>query len=61
MNTAPLASRKIMHDKTAVPPGARRYCQERFCYWIKAYADLQSREVAIKNLFKPGWDYSSEG
>jgi hypothetical protein len=61
MNAAPLASRKIMDGKTAVPPAARRYCQERFSDWSKAYADLQSREVAIKNLFKPGWDCSREG
>jgi TonB family protein len=61
MSTPPLASRKVMDDKTALHTAARRHCQERFSEWIKTYTDLQTgEEWQVENLFKPGWDYSRQ-
>jgi len=46
---------------TALHTAARRYCQERFFYWIQIYEDLQRKENwQVQKLFEPGWDYSEE-
>ncbi len=50
-----------MDEKTALHTAARKYCQERFSYWIQVYEELQREENwQVSKLFKPGWDYSDE-
>jgi hypothetical protein len=50
-----------MDEKTALHTAARRYCQERFSYWIQIYEELQRKENwQVQKLFEPGWDYSDE-
>src|SRR2546430_9597589 len=50
-----------MNESTALHTAARRYCQERFSYWIRIYEELQRKENwQVKKLFEPGWDYSDE-
>ena len=46
---------------TSLHTAARRYCEERFSEWVGVYEDLRRKEDwSVKNLFKPGWDYSEE-
>src|SRR5262245_42747747 len=50
-----------MDENTALHTAARRFCQERFSYWIRIYEDLQRKENwQVQKLFEPGWDYSDE-
>lgn len=50
-----------MNESTALHTAARRYCQERFSYWIQIYEELRRKENwQVQELFEPGWDYSDE-
>ena len=50
-----------MNETTALHTAARRYCQERFSYWIRIYEELQRKENwQVQKLFELGWDYSDE-
>ena len=50
-----------MHQNNALHTAARRFCQERFSYWIQIYEELQRKENwQVQKLFEPGWDYSDE-
>jgi hypothetical protein len=50
-----------MDENTALHTAARRFCQERFSYWIRIYEDLRLKENwQVEKLFEPGWDYSDE-
>jgi hypothetical protein len=50
-----------MDEVTALHTAARRFCQERFSYWLQVYEELQRRENwKVEKLFEPGWDYSDE-
>ncbi len=50
-----------MDNRNALHTAARRYCEDRYSDWTKAYSQLESREgVQIENKFEPGWDYSNE-
>jgi hypothetical protein len=57
----PSFNSELMDEKTALHTAARRYCQERFSYWIRVYEELQHKENwQVQRLFEPGWDYSDE-
>ena len=50
-----------MNENNALHTAARRFCQDRFSYWIRIYTELQSKENwQVQRLFEPGWDYSDE-
>ena len=50
-----------MDQSNALHTATRRFCQERFSYWIQIYEELQRKENwQVQKLFEPGWDYSDE-
>src|SRR5262245_52642819 len=50
-----------MDQSKALHTAARRFCQQRFSYWIQIYEELQRKENwRVQKLFRPGSDYSDE-